>query len=40
MEISEAAINELADHGYDPVFGARPLQRTIQHYIENLLATY
>ncbi len=28
----------LIDKGYDPVFGARPLKRTIQRYIENVLA--
>ena len=33
-------MDELADHGFDPVFGARPLKRAIQHYIENPLATY
>ena len=28
----------LAEQGYDPVFGARPLKRTIQRMIENPLA--
>jgi ATP-dependent Clp protease ATP-binding subunit ClpA len=28
----------LIDKGYDPVFGARPLRRTIQQYIENVLS--
>ncbi|MBI3313513.1 MAG: ATP-dependent Clp protease ATP-binding subunit [Candidatus Omnitrophica bacterium] len=28
----------LIDKGYDPVFGARPLKRTLQRYIENVLA--
>ncbi|WP_119344162.1 ATP-dependent chaperone ClpB [Facilibium subflavum] len=40
LELSDAAMDELADHGFDPVFGARPLKRAIQHYIENPLATY
>ena len=40
MEISEAAMNELAGHDYNPVFGACSLKRKIQHYIENLLVTY
>ena len=40
VEVSDAAMNELADRGFDPVFGARPLKRAIQHYIENPLATY
>ncbi len=28
----------LIDQGYDPIFGARPLKRTVQRYIENILA--
>ncbi|MBL7196167.1 MAG: hypothetical protein ISS64_07725, partial [Desulfobacterales bacterium] len=28
----------LAENGYDPIFGARPLKRAIQKYIENPLA--
>ena len=40
LNISATAMDELADHGFDPVFGARPLKRAIQHYIENPLATY
>jgi len=35
---TEGAINLLAKKGYDPVYGARPLKRTIQQYIENHLA--
>ena len=35
---TEGAINLLAKKGYDPVYGARPLNRTIQQYIENHLA--
>lgn len=38
MEISEAAISELAKVGFDPVFGARPLKRAIQQRIENPLS--
>jgi ATP-dependent Clp protease ATP-binding subunit ClpB len=38
MEISEAALAELASAGFDPVFGARPLKRAIQERIENPLA--
>ena len=40
LTISAVAMNELADHGFDPIFGARPLKRAIQQYIENPLATY
>ena len=38
LELSDAAINMLVDVGYDPVFGARPLKRAIQRWIENPLA--
>ncbi|HVS70094.1 MAG TPA: ATP-dependent chaperone ClpB [Phycisphaerae bacterium] len=39
LAISDAAKAELAERGYDPVFGARPLKRVIQQEIENPLAT-
>jgi ATP-dependent Clp protease ATP-binding subunit ClpB len=35
LEVSPAAVTELAKVGFDPVFGARPLKRAIQHRIEN-----
>jgi len=35
---NDAAIQELATIGYDPVFGARPLRRTIQERVDNALA--
>jgi ATP-dependent Clp protease ATP-binding subunit ClpB len=38
LEISEAALAELAKTGFDPVYGARPLKRAIQSEIENPLA--
>ncbi|QJC57047.1 Chaperone protein ClpB [Polaromonas vacuolata] len=38
MEVSEAAIEELAKVGFDPVYGARPLKRAIQQRIENPLS--
>jgi ATP-dependent Clp protease ATP-binding subunit ClpB len=38
LELSEEAINKLVEVGYDPVYGARPLKRSIQRYIENHLA--
>ena len=38
IKVSEAAITELAQAGFDPVFGARPLKRAIQAQIENPLA--
>jgi len=38
LELTDKAKELLATYGYDPVFGARPLKRTIQKYIENALA--
>jgi ATP-dependent Clp protease ATP-binding subunit ClpB len=38
LEISDAALSELAKVGFDPVYGARPLKRAIQSEIENPLA--
>ena len=38
MNISDAALNKLAEVGFDPVYGARPLKRAIQRNIENPLA--
>ena len=38
LELSDAAVDRLADAGYDPVYGARPLKRAIQQEIENPLA--
>jgi ATP-dependent Clp protease ATP-binding subunit ClpB len=39
LEVSDAALEELAKVGFDPVYGARPLKRAIQQTIENPLAT-
>jgi len=38
LEVSDAAVAELAKVGFDPVYGARPLKRAIQSEIENPLA--
>ena len=38
LEVSPAAMGELAKVGFDPVFGARPLKRAIQQRIENPLS--
>jgi ATP-dependent Clp protease ATP-binding subunit ClpB len=38
LQVSPAAIEELAKVGFDPVFGARPLKRAIQQRIENPLS--
>ena len=39
LELSTAAQNYIADVGYDPVYGARPLKRAIQKELENPIAT-
>ncbi|MEM9322927.1 MAG: AAA family ATPase, partial [Pseudomonadota bacterium] len=38
LDISNAALERLADAGFDPVYGARPLKRAIQVEVENPLA--
>ena len=38
LEVSDAAVAQLARTGFDPVFGARPLKRAIQQHIENPVA--
>ncbi|SIO06701.1 ATP-dependent Clp protease ATP-binding subunit ClpB [Sulfurivirga caldicuralii] len=38
LQVSEAALDLLGEAGFDPVYGARPLKRAIQHLLENPLA--
>ena len=38
LDLSESAINLIVEKGYDPVYGARPLKRAIQKYLENPLS--
>ena len=38
LEITDAAKDFLANVGYDPTYGARPLKRAIQRHLENGLA--
>jgi ATP-dependent Clp protease ATP-binding subunit ClpB len=38
LEVSDAALAELARAGFDPVYGARPLKRAIQQQLENPLS--
>ena len=38
LEVTEAALDKLGEAGFDPVYGARPLKRAIQHQLENPLA--
>jgi ATP-dependent Clp protease ATP-binding subunit ClpB len=38
LTVTEVVLNKIAELGYDPLYGARPLKRTIQNRIENPLA--
>ncbi|MBR7069576.1 MAG: ATP-dependent chaperone ClpB [Oxalobacter sp.] len=38
LETSDAALHKIADAGFDPLFGARPLKRAVQNLIENPLS--
>ena len=38
VELSEAATSFIVEHGYDPVYGARPLKRFLQKHVETLSA--
>jgi len=40
LELSEPAMQKLVAVGYDPVYGARPLKRAIQRFIENPLSQH
>ena len=37
IEVSEGAAAYITDHGYDPVYGARPLKRFLQKHVETLV---
>jgi ATP-dependent Clp protease ATP-binding subunit ClpB len=39
IQLTSAAQDYLADEGYDPIYGARPLKRVIQRKIQNEIAT-
>ena len=38
LEFDESAVEFIAEKGYDPAFGARPVKRAVQTYVENPLA--
>ena len=40
LDVSDAALDLVADAGFDPVYGARPLKRSIQDLMENPLAQH
>ena len=39
LELTDAAKNQVIENGYDPVYGARPLKRYLQKYVETLAAS-
>ncbi len=39
LEVTDAAVDAIANQGYDPTYGARPLKRVIQQQMQNPLAT-
>jgi ATP-dependent Clp protease ATP-binding subunit ClpA len=39
LEVDEAVVATLADQGYEPEYGARPLRRVLRRRVENPLAT-
>jgi ATP-dependent Clp protease ATP-binding subunit ClpB len=38
LEVSDSAVNRIADVGYDPEFGARPIKRALQRMLLNELS--
>ncbi|NRG41582.1 ATP-dependent Clp protease ATP-binding subunit [Rathayibacter sp. VKM Ac-2835] len=38
LEVTEAAIDWLAEHGYEPQYGARPLRRLVQRWVDDRIA--
>ncbi|MES2462429.1 MAG: AAA family ATPase [Armatimonadota bacterium] len=39
LQVTEAAKDQLAEQGFDPLYGARPLRRTIQRLVDNPIST-
>ena len=40
LEVTEALVNKIAEAGFDPQFGARPINRAIEEIVENKIAEY
>ncbi len=40
IELTDKAMDLIIEYGYDPAYGARPLRRTVQKWLENPLAQY
>ena len=38
LQVSDATCCMLVEHGYDPAYGARPLRRTVQSMLDDMLA--
>ena len=38
LDVTDPAVDWLAEHGYQPEFGARPLRRTVQKEVDNKLS--
>jgi ATP-dependent Clp protease ATP-binding subunit ClpB len=38
LEVTDEVLNHLGEAGFDPIYGARPLKRAVQHILENPLA--
>ena len=38
LELTDGAVNAIADAGFDPIYGARPLKRYMQSHLETMLA--
>ena len=38
LEVTDAAIDWLAEHGYEPEYGARPLRRLVQREVDDRIA--
>mgnify|MGYP006422493193 FL=1 len=38
FRVTEEGLSTLAQHGYDPEYGARPMRRAIQDHVENAIA--
>ena len=38
INVTDKAVSHLADAGFDPVYGARPLRRAIQSQVEDLIS--
>ena len=38
LSVTDGAVDWLAEQGYNPMFGARPIKRTLQHYLVNELS--